>query len=113
MMLKAYIKNILQSDTIPSETKGKPSSYSCVSLWILTLCAFIWCNLTMSASGVMAWFTIFGTIPILFYACRLFIGVDRSTRIEQFFAALAFAVILALFLKNILDIITYHLQKYI
>lgn len=83
-------------------------SSSAISLWLLALLASFWMTVTGCACCGTTWYTTIGVLPIFYFACRIFIRVRRVSRIEQILAAVAFAFIFGVLLKNVTDMITGH-----
>jgi hypothetical protein len=65
-------------------------------------------SLTACACGWTTWYTTIVVLPLFCLGCRSFFKVSRASRIEQFLAAAAFALLAVIFLKNVSDIIAGH-----
>jgi len=92
----------------PSPAAEPRQRSSAISLWLLALLASVWMMVTGCACGWTTWYTTIGVLPIFYFAGQIFVRVRRVSRIEQILAAIAFAVILGVLLKNVVDMISGH-----
>lgn len=81
---------------------------SAVTLWYLVLLSNVWVVLTSCACGYTSWVTTIVVLPIFCFACYLFFKSARPSKLEQIFAAIAFPLLLAILVKNVIDIIRGH-----
>lgn len=77
----------------------------CVKLWGLVLISYLWMVLTSCICGHTSWVSGIGIISFFCCAAFIFFGRHRSHGVDRILSVSAFALILAMVLKNAADIL--------
>ena len=96
-----------RSPTLTPEPSGDVPrrTSSAILLWVTVVVTCIWMSLTMCVCGHTSWVSSIGIVPAFGYGFYMFLAVQRNNRLEQILAAVAFALIAGMLLKNGADML--------
>lgn len=87
----------------PPENPQRASNV--IQLWTLVLIGYVLLQLGMNGGGYTSWHVSIVILPIFVRASVLFFRTSRTRLLDQIFGATAYALVFALLLKNITDIL--------
>ena len=100
--LKMTTSPATQQDSPPEKLRGASTT---IQLWTLVLIGYVLLSLGMCGCGHTSWHVSIVILPIFVRASMLFFKRPRMSLLDQLFGATSYALVFALLLKNIADIL--------